>query len=69
MGTQDVDIKGSIPIYPSSIARDHDLTMLYLKNQDLSKLSVSEIAQRYTDTKNEFNNAFKEQRRNHTYYV
>lgn len=50
--------------FPSS--RTEALTMLYLKNQDLSNLSISEIAQKYTDIENEFKQAFREQRKNKT---
>lgn len=56
-------------VFLSSSTRNHDLTMLYLKQQDLSNLSVSEIAQKYTDTKDEFDKAFKEQRKNKVTYV
>ncbi|MBQ8298260.1 MAG: hypothetical protein IJX99_00015 [Clostridia bacterium] len=52
----------------STSMRNHELTMLYLKQQDLSKLSISELAQKYTDIKDEFNEAFKEQRNNKVYF-
>lgn len=56
-------------VFLSSSVRNHELTMLYLKQQNLSKLSVSELAQKYTDTKDEFDKAFKEQRQNKFTYV
>lgn len=56
-------------IYLSSSTRNHELTMLYLKNQNLKGLSVSEIAQKYTDTKNKFDKSFKEQQKNTTTWV
>ena len=56
-------------VFLSSSTRNHDLTMLYLKQQDLSNLSISEIAQKYTDAKDEFDKAFKEQRQNKVTYV
>ena len=40
----------------------HDLTMRYLKNQDISNLSISELAQKYTDIKDEFETTFRNQR-------
>lgn len=52
----------------STSMRNHELTMLFLKQQDLSKLSISELAQKYTDIKNEFNEAFKEQRNSKVYF-
>lgn len=52
----------------SSSMRNHELTMLYLKQQDLSKLSISELAQKYTDIRNEFNEAFKQQRNSKVYF-
>ncbi len=45
------------------------LTMLYLKHQDLSNLSISEIAQKYTDTENAFREAFRQQRNNKNRHV
>ena len=56
-------------IFLSSSIRNHELTMLYLKQQDLSKLSISDLAQKYSDTKDEFDRAFKEQLQNKTYYI
>ena len=56
-------------VFLSSSTRNHELTILYLKQQDISKLSISELAQRYTDIKNEFDKAFKEQRENKPYFV
>lgn len=56
-------------VFLSSSTRNHELTMLYLKQQDISKLSISELAQKYTDIKNEFDKAFKEQRNNKVQYV
>ena len=53
----------------SNSVRNHELTMLYLKQQNLSNLSVSELAQKYSDIKDEFEKAFKEQRQNKTYYA
>lgn len=49
----------SIALSSSTIA--HELTMLYLKHQDLSTLSVSELAKKYTDTKNQFSDALYKQ--------
>ena len=46
--------------FPST--RNEALTILYLQQQDLSNLSISEIAQKYTDANNAFKEAFKEQR-------
>lgn len=57
----------SLSTFPCS--RAEALTMLYLKNQDLSDLSVSEIAQKYTDIENEFKQAFKEQRKKKSGWV
>lgn len=54
----------NLSTFPCS--RAEALTMLYLKNQDLSNLSISEIAQKYTDVENEFKQAFKEQRKKKT---
>ena len=56
-------------IFLSNSVRNHELTMLYLKQQNLSNLSVSELAQKYSDIKDEFEKAFKEQRQNKTYYA
>lgn len=53
--------------FPSS--KSEALTMLYLKNQDLSNLSISEIAQKYSDTEKQFKEAFKEQRNNQTWFA
>lgn len=67
--SNDVKITNGLSIYRSKSDKIHELTMLYLKNQDLSNLSISEIAQKYTDTEEEFDNCFKEQRQNRINYV
>lgn len=56
-------------VFLSGSARNHELTMLYLKEQNISELSISEIAQKYTDIKNEFDKAFREQRQNSVHFV
>lgn len=56
-------------MFISSSARNHELTMLYLKQQDLSKMSVPEIAKKYSSTKDEFDKAFKEIRANKVYFA
>lgn len=56
-------------VFLSSSTRNHELTMLYLKQQDLSNLSVSELAQKYSDIKDNFDKAFKEQRQNKVSFV
>ncbi len=48
-----------------NIDKIHELTMLYLK-QNTNGLSVSELAQKYTDTYKEFEKAFREQSNNST---
>lgn len=55
-------------VFLSTSARNHELTMLYLKQQDLSKMSVPEIAKKYSSTKDEFDKAFKEIRENKVYF-
>lgn len=62
--SNETKINGSISCSPSSTKKVHDLTMLYLQGQDLSKLSISEIAQKYSDIEAEFNEAFRTQRTN-----
>lgn len=39
----------------------HDLTMLYLKNQDISQLSPSQLFEKYRETYNEIEKAAKEE--------
>ena len=56
-------------VFLSNSTRNHELTMLYLKQQDLSNLSVSELAQKYSDIKNDFDKAFKEQHQNRVSFV
>lgn len=65
--SNDTSIRGSISVRPSDSTKIHDLTMLYLKNQDLSNLTVSEIAKKYKDTESEFKKGLLEQRS--TYFV
>jgi len=50
---------GVVPIYPTNDMKAHDLTMLYLKHQDLTKMTVSEISKKYKDVSREFTDLLK----------
>lgn len=59
----DTKINGSVTFNPSSSQKVHDLTMLYLKNQNLSGLSIDYIAQKYIDTSIQFNSSLNSYRK------
>ena len=67
--SSETKIDGNVSFRPTRSAKIHELTMLYLNNQDLTNLSISEIAQKYTDIEQEFEKAFKEQHQNRVQYV
>lgn len=67
--SNDVKITNGLYINRSKSDKIHELTMLYLKNQNISNLSISELAQKYSDIEEEFDNAFKEQRQSRNTYV
>lgn len=61
MSNNNVNIQNAISVLPSSATKIHDLTMLYLKSQNISNLTISELAQKYTDIAKEFKDAFRNQ--------
>lgn len=46
-------IAGVVPVYPSANQKAHDLTILYLKNQNIKDLSVTELTNKYNDVSSE----------------
>ena len=59
----DTKINGSVSCNPSTNQKIHDLTMLYLRNQDLTNISIDSLAKIYIDTTNELNSSLNNYRK------
>ncbi len=52
-------IAGVVPVYPSIDQKAHDLTILYLKHQNIKDLSATELTNKYKDVSNEIKELLK----------
>ena len=59
----DVKVSGSVSAILSSSQKIHDLAMLYLKNQDLTNISIDDLAKKYIDTTNTLNVSLNDYRK------
>lgn len=59
----DVRVSGSVSTILSSSQKVHDLTILYLKNQDLTNITTDDLAKKYIDTVNSLNTSLNDYRK------
>lgn len=59
----DTKINGSVSCNPSTNFKIHDLTMLYLQNQNLTNISIDELAKTYIDTTIKLNSSLNNYRK------
>ena len=58
-----VKVSGSISTTLSSSHKIHDLAILYLRNQDLTGITIDELAKKYIDATNSLNVSLNDYRK------
>ena len=58
-----VKVSGSISTILSSSQKIHDLAILYLKNQDLTGITIDDLAKKYIDVTNSLNTSLNDYRK------
>lgn len=59
----DTKISGLVSCSPDTNQKVHDLVMLYLNNQDLTDISIDNLAKKYIDVTKQLNSSLNDYRK------